>query len=45
MKYIELLYAIINTSKSTLDTSYYIQFHILNDNVKNNDNLRIVAKR
>ena len=40
-----MLQAITNTFNSILDTSYYIQFRILNDNAKNNDNLRIVAKK
>ena len=39
-----MLQAITNIFNSTLDTSHHTQFYILNDNTKNNDNLRIVAK-
>ena len=39
-----MLPAITNTFNITLDTSYHIQFHILNDNAKNDDNLRVVVK-
>gem|GEM_PF-5533376 len=40
-----MLQAITNAFNSTLDTSHHTQFHILNNNSKNNYNLRVVAKK